>query len=236
MAADQRAPMRQDVARISPAPAVHVESESARSGPFGRLLGGGIVGNERLTALTGVVLIALLAVIGLTLLRLQALMPVHLFVGLLLIGPVLLKLASTGYRFTRYYTSNAIYRERGAPPLLLRLSAPIVVLSTVGVLATGVGLLLVGPDSAGILRGLHKASFVVWVAFTALHVLGHLPDLPRALLARRAGGLTYRQYTPGGVGRGISMASALVAGVVLAILLVPHFGAWEHFERIVSDH
>lgn len=204
-----------------------------------RVLGGGTDGNERLTALTGIVLIALLAVIGLTLLRLRALISIHLFVGLLLIGPVLLKLASTGYRFARYYTFDRVYRERGAPALLLRLSAPVVVLSTLGVFASGVALLFVGPDSAVLLRGLHKASFVVWGAFTAVHVLGHLPDVPRALLARSetrtATGFSYRPYRPGGVGRGISLAGALVGGVVLAILLVPHFGAWTHFERTLVD-
>lgn len=225
MAADQRAPTRQDVAGIS----------SAGSGPLGRLLGGGAVGNERLTTLTGIVLIVLLAVIGVTLLRLRALISVHLFVGLLLMPPILLKLGSTGYRFARYYTSNRTYRERGAPPLLLRASAPVVVLSTIGVFASGVALLLIGPDAAGLLRSLHKASFIVWVAFTALHVLGHLPDLPRALLARSANGLRYRPYEPGGVGRGVSLASALVGGVVLAVLLVPHFGGWEHLERIVRE-
>lgn len=222
---------------MSPGPVVADDpsASGASDGPIGRLLGGGTLGNERLTALAGVVLIVLLAVIGLTLLRLRALISVHLFVGLLLIPPVLLKLASTGYRFARYYTFNRVYRERGAPALLLRLSAPVVVLSTVGVFASGVALLLVGPDSAGLLRGLHKASFVVWAAFFALHVLGHLPDLPRALLARGASGLHYRPYRPGGVGRGISLAGALVGGVVLAILFVPHFGAWAHFERVLVD-
>jgi hypothetical protein len=200
-----------------------------------RVLGGGTEGNERLTALTGIVLIVLLAVIGLTLVRLRALISVHLFVGLLLIGPVLLKLASTGYRFARYYTFSRVYRERGAPALLLRLSAPVVVLSTIGVFASGIALLLVGPDSAGLLRGLHKASFIVWIAFTAVHVLGHLPDLPRALLARSASGFGYRPYEPGGIGRGISLAGALVGGVVLAILLIPHFGPWTHFERVFVD-
>lgn len=207
MAADQRAPLR-----------LH-------------LLGGGTVGNERLTALTGIVLIVLLAVIGLTLLRLRTLISVHLFVGLLLIPPVLLKLASTGYRFARYYTLNPIYRERGAPPAILRVSAPVVVASTAGVFVTGVALLLVGPDSAGILKGLHKASFILWLAFTGLHVLGHLPDIPRALLRSDGGRLSYRLHPAGGVGRAISLAGALVAGVVLAIVLIPHFGVWVHHER-----
>jgi hypothetical protein len=200
-----------------------------------RLTGGGVTGNERLTAATGVVLVALLAVIGLTLLRLQTLISVHLFVGLLLIGPIALKLASTGYRFVRYYTSSPAYVERGAPAAILRLSAPMVVGSTVAVFATGVALLLVGPGSAGLLRPLHKASFIVWIGFTALHVLGHLPDLPRAFLRHGGERLEYQPYAGGSVGRAISLLGMLVAGTVLAIVFIPHFGAWIHAEHVQVD-
>ena len=66
-----------------------------------RLFLGGTDGNERLTANAAVVLIVLLAVEGATLLSLRSLLPVHVFVGMLLIPPVALKLASTGYRFLR---------------------------------------------------------------------------------------------------------------------------------------
>ena len=66
-----------------------------------------------------------------------------------MIPPIALKMASTGYRFVRYYTSNPAYRERGTPPILLRVSAPVVVASTLVVLGTGVALLFVGPESAG---------------------------------------------------------------------------------------
>ncbi len=71
----------------------------------GRLIGGGTEGNEQLTAITGAILLVLLAVIGLTILRIHLLISVHLFVGLLLIGPVALKLGSTGYRFARHYSA-----------------------------------------------------------------------------------------------------------------------------------
>ena len=91
------------------------------------LTAGGTTGNERLTATTGVVLIALLAVIGVTIISLRQLLWVHLFVGMLLIGPVALKLGSTGYRFARYYTGNLSYRRVGPPPALLRAIAPMVV-------------------------------------------------------------------------------------------------------------
>ena len=70
------------------------------------LFGGSTDGNEQLTAFTGAILIVLLAVLGVTILRIRQLISVHLFVGLLLLGPVALKLASTGYRFVRYYTRD----------------------------------------------------------------------------------------------------------------------------------
>lgn len=205
---------------------------SVQRTPPARLLGGGTDGNERLTAASGVVLIVLLAVIGLTLLRLQTLISVHLYVGLLLIGPVALKMASTGYRFVGYYAKRPSYVQRGAPAAILRLTAPVVVASTLAVLASGVALLAVGPDSAGLLRPLHKASFIVWIAFTALHVLGHLPDLWRAFLRREGERIAYRPFASGAAGRAISLAGALVAGAVLATLLIPHFGPWIHAEHV----
>jgi hypothetical protein len=151
-----------------------------------RLTAGGSEGNERLTVWSGVVLIVLLAVIGVTLLHLRTtLLSVHLFVGLLLVGPVLVKLASTGYRFVRYYTHNPRYRRRGPPPLLLRAIAPLVVLTTVVVFASGVALLLIGPSSRGALLPVHKVSFILWAVFTSVHVLGHLPEVQRTLSGGR---------------------------------------------------
>lgn len=195
-----------------------------------RLTGGSVEGNERLTAAVGVVLIVLLAALGVTILRIRALTSAHLFIGLLLIPPVLLKMASTGYRFTRYYTRDSSYRARGAPPILLRMSAPVVVAATIAVFATGVALLIAGPSASGTLRLLHKATFIVWVAFTALHVLGHLGDVQNAFLARRAGRVEYNRLAAGSIGRTLSLAGAVTAGLVIAILLIPHFAAWSHFE------
>ena len=110
----------------------------------------------------------------------------HMFLGMLLLGPVALKMGSTGYRFVRYYAGNDAYRRKGPPPIELRLLAPFVVVLTVAVFATGVALLLVGPEHRGILGPLHKITFIAWLAVTALHVLGHLVELPRALAARGA--------------------------------------------------
>lgn len=212
-------------------PQAPYSTRSASSWPR-RLFGGGTTGNERLTGVVGGVLIVLLAVIGVTIIRLGQLLSVHLFVGVLLIGPLILKLASTGYRFARYYTANPRYKRKGPPPLPLRLIAPIVVLSTLVVFASGVALLFVGLSSRGTLLPIHKVSFFVWVAFTAMHVLAHLPTVLGALQAdylppARGGGFGGRYRDANGrAGRAISLASALVLGLVLALLAIPQFGPW----------
>ena len=190
------------------------------------LTGGGTDGNEQLTTVTGAILIVLLAVIGFTIPQLRQFISVHLFVGMLLIGPVLLKMASTGYRMIRYYTGDAAYRTKGPPELILRLIGPIVVLTTVVVFVTGVVLLFAGPSHRDPWLMLHKVSFIVWVVFMSLHVLGHLPAVTRALGIGRTGQEQLAGATPGATGRWIAIAGALVAGLVLAIVLIPDFAAW----------
>jgi hypothetical protein len=198
------------------------------------LRGGGTTGNERLTAATGAVLIVLLAVIGVTIISLSRLLWVHLFVGMLLLGPVALKLGSTGYRFARYYTANRSYREKGPPPTPLRLIAPLVVASTLTVFASGVALLFVGPSSRDALLPIHKISFFVWVAFMAIHVLAHLPTVARALRADYVDPALGGRQAPGRNGRALSLIGALAGGVVIAILVIPQFAPWissHHFHH-----
>ena len=150
-------------------------------------LSGGPDGNEQLTAATGVLLLILLAALGVTILFLGRLLWEHLFLGLLLLGPVALKMASTGYRFVRYYTHDREYMRRGPPEMWLRLLAPGVVTMTVAVFATGVVLLFVGPAQRDPWLLLHKATFILWIAATALHVLGHLFEMPAALRGAQPG-------------------------------------------------
>jgi len=195
-----------------------------------RLLGGGIDGNEQLTAMTGVILIVLLAALGVTILRIGQLIWLHLFLGMLLLGPVLLKMASTGYRFLRYYTRAAVYRAKGPPMPALRAMGPVVVLTTLVVFISGVILLFNGPRGRSTLTLIHKASFVVWLIFMGLHVLAHLPGLRRSLQAVRLGGeevgIPVQAARSGAAGRWIALGGAIVAGAVLAVVLIPHFGAW----------
>jgi hypothetical protein len=193
------------------------------------LIGGGTAGNEQLTAATGVVLILLLAALGVTIVRIGALLGAHMFIGLLLLGPVALKMASTGYRFVRYYARVPAYRAKGPPPDALRAIAPLVVLSTIVVFGTGVALLFAAPSQSGFLRTLHKLSFIAWIAVTALHVLGHLVELPAALSADRR--LPYDDHGAGRGARLLALAGALVGGLVLALVLESRFAAWTAFHH-----
>ena len=65
--------------------------------------------------MTGAVLLAGFAVEGVTILEIHRLIWLHFVVGFLLIGPVLLKICSTGYRFARYYLRSEPYRRKGPP-------------------------------------------------------------------------------------------------------------------------
>jgi hypothetical protein len=200
------------------------------------LTGGGTDGNEQLTTVSGGILIVLLAVIGFTIPLLSQFISVHLFVGMLLLGPVLLKMASTGYRFMRYYMGDAAYVAKGPPELILRLLGPIVVLSTVGVFATGIALLIAGPDHRNPWLLLHKGTFIIWLGAMGLHVLGHLPAVARALGIGRRGEEQLAGAAPGTAGRWIAIAGALVAGLILAILLIPDFSAWTAHGVFVHHH
>lgn len=201
-----------------------------------RRRGGGVDGNERLTAATAVALVLLLAVEGVTILFLRPLFSVHVFVGMLLIPPVALKLGSTGWRFYRYYSGNREYVRRGPPLLPLRLLAPLVVASTIGVFATGVALLVVGP-AGGIVLGLHKASFAVWLVTTGIHVLAHLRRIPDLVLADWRGRRMPRERAvPGTFARQVLLAGALVAGAILAIATVRYAQPWVQWLATFRGH
>jgi hypothetical protein len=146
---------------------------------------GGVAGNERLTAMTGFALLVLFAAEGVTLLRIHQLLTLHFFVGMLLLGPVALKVGATGYRFVRYYAGAWPYVRKGPPALPMRLLGPLVMVTSLAVLGTGVALAVVGPGNSQWIF-LHKASFVLWFGVMAIHVLVYAPRLPRLLLGGQA--------------------------------------------------
>ncbi len=168
-------------------------------------------GNEQLTAFAGILLIVFLALEGATLLNLRALLTVHAFVGIFLLPIVALKMASTGWRMARYYLGREEYVRRGPPALPLRvLVAPVVIASTVVLFGTGVYLLAVHARH-GTAVGLHKASFVVWLASTSIHVLARLVPMSQALRTRY----------PGFALRLGLVGAVVVAGAALATATLP---------------
>jgi hypothetical protein len=193
----------------------------------GRDTTGGAAGNERLTALTGMVLLVLLAAEGVTILSVRRLLTLHFFLGMLLIGPVVLKACSTSYRFVRYYTGAAAYRRKGPPAPLMRLLGPVVLLTSVAVIGTGVMLALTGPGGRMWLL-LHKASFVLWFGAMTVHVLVYvwrLPHLARGDLAGRAGRRA-SEVLAGRAARWLLLTASVLAGLLLAVLTIHRAGAW----------
>ena len=89
-----------------PAPKAPEDRAAARDGPEA---------NARLTAATAAVLLVLLAAEGVTVLRIHRLLAAHVFIGMLLIPPVVLKLGSTLYRFGRYSRGRVPTGARARP-------------------------------------------------------------------------------------------------------------------------
>lgn len=185
---------------------------------------GGAAGNERLTALTGAVLLAGFAVEGVTILSLRHLLTLHIFLGMLLIGPVALKISSTVYRFLRYYSGAAAYVRKGPPAPLLRALGPLLIITSLAVLGTGVALAVTGPGRGSWLL-FHKASFVLWFGVMSIHVMAHAWRLPRILAGRPAGAA--RAQLTGEPIRWLLVGAALLGGLLIALLTVHLATPWE---------
>ena len=185
--------------------------------------------NSRLTATTAVVLLVLLAAEGFTILGVRQMLTPHIFIGMLLIPPVLVKMGSTSWRFARYYLGAAEYRRRGPPPVLLRLLGPVIVLLTLLVVASGVALLLAGQSWMALLLKVHKASFILWFGAMTIHVLGHLPAVVRIAprdWVRHTRRTQSQRFGTGAGARSWLIAASLVAGALLGMLILGRIGPW----------
>ena len=185
----------------------------------------GVAGNERLTAMTGAVLLVLFAAEGVTILRVHRLLTLHFFLGMLLIGPVALKVASTTYRFVRYYTGSGPYVRKGPPAPLMRLLGPLVIATSLAVLGTGVALAFVGPGRGPWLF-LHKATFVLWFGVMTIHVLAYVPRLPGLLLGGQAAGRAATVLSGRGT-RWLLLAASLAFGLVIAVATLHLSARWD---------
>jgi hypothetical protein len=199
-----------------------------RASGHGRDTTGGAEGNERLTALTGCVLLVLFAAEGFTILSVHRLLTLHFFLGMLLIGPVLLKVCAVLYRFVRYYTGAEEYRRKGPPAPLLRLLGPVVMITSLSVVGTGVMLAIAGPSGAGTWLFLHKASFVLWFCAMTVHVLAYVWRLPRMISGDLVTRASYRaqEVLAGRPARFLLLAASLLTGLLLAMVTVHRSGIW----------
>jgi len=179
----------------------------------------GVAGNARLTSALGALLFFLLALEGYTVATGVGLhVALHVYVGLLLIPIVALKMGSTMYRFVRYYAGSPAYRQKGPPPMTLRLIGPLVVLVTIVLLATGVVLLFVNGNERGTFDTLHRDSFIAWLLLLSVHVVGHLRET--ASLAPRDLYWRTRRQVQGASRRQWLVVSSILLGVILAQILV----------------
>jgi hypothetical protein len=181
----------------------------------------GVEGNHRLTAATGAVIFVLLAVEGVTVPSVSSLLTLHVFVGAVLVPIVALKVATTMYRFARYYRRDPAYVRKGPPNIVLRLLGPVVTVLTISLLGTGIVLIIAGRSHREPWLTLHQLSFYAWIGVMTVHVLGHIIETAR--VARR-------DYQPragrqANVRRG-ALALAVVAGLGFGLALRGRVDDW----------
>jgi hypothetical protein len=92
------------------------EIYSDENGPFP------IERNKRMTSIAGTILFVLILSELVITANMDGLRSEHILVGVLLAGPLVVKMCSTGYRFFRYYTKSPEFVRSGPPNILLRVS------------------------------------------------------------------------------------------------------------------
>jgi hypothetical protein len=178
----------------------------------------GVMGNERLTTVVSLVLLVLIIVELVTSAFLRLWLTAHTVVGVLLAGPLLLKMGATGWRFLRYYTRAPAYVHRGPPPLMLRVLGPVLLVTTLVMIGSGIGLVVTGPLQPFLLT--HVFSALLWLPLIAVHSLAHFQHVKRSI----ASDWSSRQGSRFPIGRVLRLGAnlgALLLGVIGAWLLLP---------------
>ena len=101
--------------------------------------------------------------------------------------------------------------------------APVLTVTTIAVLATGV-LLLAAGHKDGTLLEIHKVSFIVWLVVFGVHLLVYLPRVVHSL--RADWGAARRQAVPGAGLRAMVVAASVGGGVALALSLLSDMNSW----------
>lgn len=173
--------------------------------------------------MSGLALLVLLPIPYGTALSLDLLWRVHYFSSLLLIPLLLVKFAGTGWRAIRYYLGDREYRADGPPHPMPRLTAPILVASTVVLFGSGVVMML-GGDRFGTWSTIHNGAAIVFTGALGLHLLAHLWDAPSDVgsdLQISRTKRSTRENVPGGRRRVAITVAAFVAGITVATVAMP---------------
>ncbi len=209
---------------------------------------GGPAGNARLTSWTGLLLLALIAAELITLLDVTGLIRWHVAIGFLITALVLVKISSVCWRILRYYTRSQPYRRAGPPPLALRILGPLVIASTLGVLGSGIALIVIGSQAAQrpmitllgqsiSLEDLHQTTFILFAIVTGLHLLARFVPAVRHTVGRR-GPDAANSPVAGRSARIAVLTAATLAAVIALVLVLPSVTGWQnedhHHDR--SDH
>jgi len=134
--------------------------------------------NQRLTALTGAVVLPLAALVLLTGLLFGDLWRAHYFVGYVLLPVALLKVGSTTYRMVRYYLRSGLYRQVRPPYPLARFTSPVLVVSVVVLFVSGIAMWLT--HSQGDPWGwIHTDAAIAFSGIVLLHLGLYLPEALR---------------------------------------------------------
>jgi Na+/phosphate symporter len=188
----------------------------------------GVEANARLTGTTGLVLAVLFVLEGLTVPFIFRLLSWHIALGLLIIPPLALKIGSTSWKFSRYYLGDPRYRRAGPPHPLLRALGPVLLVSTVVLMGSGVALWLNGPDNDLLLLRVHQASFVIWFACVAVHFVSHFYRAVRLAAGDSRDAQADRPVLRRARLRRRTVALAFVAGVALAAFGHTVTTGWSH--------
>ncbi len=183
-----------------------------------------VAANARLTGSTGLVLLLLFAVqVGTVVIGVKTHVTLHVFVGLLLVPPLLVKIASVARRFIGYYRHERAFQRRGAPPLPLRVLGPVLLGTTLLLFITGITELLA---PTVVVSKIHDVSAYLWLVLVLAHLAGHARDI-RGIAIRdwlpRA-----RAAVPGAALRQVAILASLAVGLALALSLVAHVGTYRN--------
>jgi hypothetical protein len=145
----------------------------------------------------------------------KSVITLHVVIGLVLLGPALVKLASVTYRMVSYYRGVSEYRQRGKPAGGLRLLGGALAVLLLLLLASGLVLIL-GPNGAhSAARAIHVVTAYLIVLLLIAHLANHL------LQAARLASADTRPRTAirGARSRWLTLLVSLALGGVLALLL-----------------